>query len=259
MSRQRRTAWVSISWHVAGVLLALIPGAMTAYLAFRTGGYYAEAYSSVVVVLAIALGGAALASRRPFGGLGPTLVVACGALVLLVTWTWFSSGWSDAPFRALLESQRTALYLLTLLFFGSFVRRQGALSLATAGVAIAMAGVCAAALATRLYPDVFSTSSTLSPQRLSFPISYWNALGLFAGIGLILLLHLASDLRTHPAIRVLGAAARPGRRGHDLLHVFSRRCGRHRPGPRGLPDRRAIVGNGRRSAGGSAGHRARAG
>lgn len=197
------------SWRVAGVLLALIPGALTAYLAFRTGGYYAQAYASVVVVLALALGGAALASRRPFGGLGPTLLVACGALVLLVAWTWFSSGWSDAPFRALLESQRTALYLLTLLFCGSFVRRQGALSLAVVGVAIAIAGVCAAALATRLYPDVFTVSSTLAPQRLSFPISYWNSLGLFAGIGLVLLLHLASDLRAHPAIRVLGAAAVP--------------------------------------------------
>jgi O-antigen ligase len=196
-------------WRIAGVALAIIPALIITYLAFRTGGYYPETYSSVLVLLAIALGGAAIASRRPFAGLSAPLLVAAGALLLLVTWTWFSSEWSDAPIRALLESQRTSLYLLTLLFFGAFLRRQGALALATSGMATAIVVICAVSLATRFYPDVFSTSTGFEPRRLSFPISYWNSLGLMAGIGLILLVHLASDVRGAAALRVVAAAAIP--------------------------------------------------
>ena len=195
---------------LADIALALTPALMVAYLAFRTGGYYPEGYASIVTLLALALGAAALASRWPFGaGFSTTLLVAAGALLLLVAWTWFSSGWSDAPARALFEAERTSLYLLTLVFFGAFLRRQGGLSLATTGVAFAMAGVCAASLATRLYPDVFTTAPTLSSQRLSFPLSYWNSLGMFAAIAVVLLFHLTSDLRTPRPVRILAAAAIP--------------------------------------------------
>ena len=206
----RREAAAAHARRLADIALALAPALMVAYLAFRTGGYYPEGYASIVTLLALALGCAALASRWPFGaGFSTTSIVAAAALLLLVVWTWFSSGWSDAPTRALFETERTSLYLLTLVFFGAFLRRQGGLSLAITGVALAMAGVCATSLATRLYPDVFTTSSALSPQRLSFPLTYWNSLGMFAAIAVVLLFHLTSDLRAPRPVRIVAAAAIP--------------------------------------------------
>jgi hypothetical protein len=194
---------------VGGVALLLVPGALTAYLAFRTGGYYAETSSSVLVLLAAGVAVHVLAVRRPLAGLSAPLVVAGVAMALLVVWTWLSAGWSDAPGRAVLESQRTSLYLLALVLFGAAVRRRGGMSVAVGGVALAIVGVCAAGLATRLYPDVFDVATTMSSSRLSFPISYWNSLGLFAGVGLVLSLHFACHDRSRVPSRMLGAAGVP--------------------------------------------------
>jgi O-Antigen ligase len=194
---------------LAGLALLVVPGLLTAYLALRTGGYYAETSSSVVVLLAAGLAVHALAARRPLAGLSTPLVVAGAAMALLVAWTWLSANWSDAPGRAVLESQRTALYLLALVLFGAAVRRRGGVAVAAGAVAVAIVGVCAAAVATRLYPDVFEVAPTLSSARLSFPISYWNSLGLFAGVGLVLSLHFACHHHSRVTARVLGAAGVP--------------------------------------------------
>jgi hypothetical protein len=194
---------------VAAIGFLLLPGIVTAYLAFRTGGYYAEASSSVLVLAAAGLLLHALIAERPFAGFSLPLAVAVGALTLLVGWTLLSSGWSDAPGRAALEAQRTGLYLCVLALFGASLRPRGGVSVAVAGVALAIVGVSVAALAIRLFPDVFTAANTLSPERLSFPITYWNALGAFAGVGVVLLLHLACDERGHPLVRALGAAGVP--------------------------------------------------
>jgi hypothetical protein len=210
-----------VAWYVGGVAVALLPAGLTVYMAFRTGAYYAETYAGMLAFLAVALGVTAVVSRHPFAGWSTELAVAGIALGLLVVWTWFSSEWSDAPQRALFESQRTALYLLALLVFGAYVRRRGGLATVVTGLAAAILAVCIAALATRLYPDVFTVSSTLSPQRLSFPISYWNALGLFAAIGVVLLLHVSADLRTLAVVRAIAAAGIPAAAA-TIYFTFSR-------------------------------------
>ncbi len=45
---------------------------------------------------------------------------------------------------------------------------------------VSMLIVCVVALATRLRPDLFPIPANLSPDRLAYPLTYWNALGLFA-------------------------------------------------------------------------------
>jgi hypothetical protein len=194
---------------LAGIAGVLLPSLLTLFLAFRDGGAHPDTYAATVAVLAIALVGAAIASRRPFAGLSRPLVVAGAALALLVAWTWISGGWSDAPARAVFESQRTALYLFALVLCGALPRTRRDVELAVTALAAAILVVCVAALATRLFPDVFSAARTANERRLSFPIGYWNSLGVFAGIGLVLLLHLASSLRAHPAIRITAAAGVP--------------------------------------------------
>ena len=194
----------AIGW--AGCLL---PGALTAYLAFNSGGRAPDVTAVVLLVLALLLATRVMLGRQPFGGLGAAALVAATLLALFAAWALVSSGWSDAPIRATTEFQRAALYLVALVFFGTFLRRRGGLALAVRGLAVAILGICVAALASRLYPDVFIVDRGLSPARLSYPIGYWNGLGLLAGVGLVLLLHLASDVLERTPVRAIAAGAVP--------------------------------------------------
>ncbi|HKP20196.1 MAG TPA: O-antigen ligase family protein [Thermoleophilaceae bacterium] len=199
----------AIADRVAGWAVCLLPGGLTAYYAFNGGGHGADVRGVALLLLSLLLAGRVALVRRPFDGISPPLMIAGGALVLLAAWTWLSGEWSDAPIRATTEFQRAALYAVTLIFFGSFLRRHGGLALAVRGVALAVAAVCVVALATRLYPDHYTVGSGFSGARLGYPLEYWNGLGLLAGVGLVLMLHLASDLREHWSVRALAAGAVP--------------------------------------------------
>ena len=69
--------------------------------------------------------------------------------------------------------------------------------------------VCAIALTTRLLPNVWPIGANLANDRLSYPITYWNALGLLASLGIVFCLHMATRARGPRLTRVLGAAAVP--------------------------------------------------
>ena len=69
--------------------------------------------------------------------------------------------------------------------------------------------VCGAGLTTRLAPDVWSVPPSAVTDRLSYPLTYWNGLGITAAIGLVLLVHLTTSLREPRVIRVLAAALCP--------------------------------------------------
>jgi len=188
----------------------LLPAALTLGLAFRAGGFFYGTTALLAVVLAILLVGRVTLARDPFAGWSPALAVAAGALALLATWTLLSAAWSDAPFRALSEFDRTLAYTLGLGLMGSFAARRGDLDGALRAVAGAFTVVPAAALVTRLFPDVFdATNLGKEPSRLAFPITYWNALGVACAIGMVLALHCTAGARQGVAARVLGAGALP--------------------------------------------------
>ena len=199
----------AIADRAAGWSIALLPGALTAYYAFNGGGHGADIRGVALLLLTVPLAGRIALVRRPFDSISPPLMIAGGALTLLAAWTWLSGGWSDAPIRATTEFQRVALCAVTLIFFGSFLRRRGGLALAVRGMALAVAAVSVVALATRLYPDVYSVGGGFSGARLAYPLDYWNGLGLLAGVGLVLMLHLSSDLRESWPIRALAAGGVP--------------------------------------------------
>jgi hypothetical protein len=64
------------------------------------------------------------------------------------------------------------------------------------GLAIGIGAVAVVALASRLFPDLFDDRGLVTylpsaATRLSFPLGYWNGLGIFLALGVPLLLHLA--------------------------------------------------------------------
>lgn len=189
--------------------LLLLPGGLVVYTAFNGGGFFAGTQGWLAVALALALLLRATLAENPFGGASRLLALAALALGGFAIWTLLSAGWSDAPARALIEFDRALLYLLALLVFGTLPMTSARLRWILGGVALGALVVCAIALVTRTLPDVWPIAPNIANERLSYPITYWNTLGLLGALGAVLFLHATCGGREHPAVRVLGAAALP--------------------------------------------------
>ena len=205
---------------MAGALVA-VPGALTLYLSFSAGGFFPDATGLAVVVVSLVLVVRITLAERPFAGVSGPVLVAGGALTLFAIWTLLSALWSGSPARALLEFDRTLLYLLALVTLATLPVTGPRLELALRAFAGAVGVVCLAALASRLLPDVLATDPSALVERLSYPVSYWNALGLLAGVAAIVCLHLTSGPSQPRAVRALSAATIP-LLAATLLLTFSR-------------------------------------
>jgi hypothetical protein len=194
---------VGRSWHVA------VPGALTAVLAFLAGGYFAVTTGLAVACLCLLLVAHVTITERPFAGWSAPLAVMAGSMALFVVWTMLSGEWSDSPARALVESDRALLYLLMLVFIGLHARGPGRLAALLRWVALAIAAASAIALLTRLLPVTFPTKAGVNNERLQFPLTYWNAMGMFCALGVILATHFTASEREPAWVRVASAVALP--------------------------------------------------
>ncbi len=184
-------------------------GALTVYLAFHAGGFFPGTTATVAVALALLLAVRLALMREPWAGAGAPLAVAAAGLASYAAWTLLSAGWSNAPARALLEFDRALLYLLTLVYFGLFLRTRADMRWMLRALAAGIFVVCASGLITRTLPGIWEVTPNVEDQRLSYPVTYWNALGLLASIGTVLCLYLSASGREPAPARVLGAAAIP--------------------------------------------------
>jgi O-antigen ligase len=204
----------------AGALL-LLPGALTVYLSFNAGGFFPDTYAFVAIALAAVLIARIALAEAPFAGFSRPLAVAVGAFALYTGWTLLSGTWSHSPGRALLEFDRALVYLLALILFGSLPRSPARMHAMLWGLAAAIGIVSVAGLTTRVLPDVWPISETIADNRLSYPLTYWNSLGLLCAIGIVLCFHLTSS-RSEPRLaRLLGAGAIP-LLATTLFFTFSR-------------------------------------
>ena len=164
------------------VLPALLPGACVVLLAFQAGGFYPDSWAPIAAVGAIALALRVVTIDRPFAGFSVWSGVAAGGFALFGAWVLLSAGWSHAPGRALIEYVRLLAYLMVFVVCASLAPRERRLSWAIRGVVVAIAAVCVCALITRLRPDLWDAPG-VQLSRLDYPITYWNGLGLLAGVG----------------------------------------------------------------------------
>ena len=185
------------------------PAALVVYFSFNNGGFFPGSPALVAIVLAFVLVLRLTLAHNPLEGISVAGTVAVGAFALLTGWTLISGLWSDAPGRALLEYDRALLYTLTVVVFATLPRRSEDLAWVVRLLAVGIVAVCAAGLTTRLAPDVWSVPPSAATDRLSYPLTYWNALGVLGAIGVVLLVHLATAVREPRAVRVLAAAASP--------------------------------------------------
>jgi hypothetical protein len=184
--------------------LALATAAPLVYVGFSAGGYGPGATSLVAVVLALFLALRVVFApdtvRRPGAGGGLAVV----GIVGMAGWTLISGTWSGAPGRAMFDADRLLLYALFVAHLGMLPAR--ARPAVVRGVLLAVVVIVGAGLATKLVPDLLKIDPGPAPDRLSWPVGYWNAYGLLAAVGLVLTLHHAS-LPDEPAWLRVGCTA----------------------------------------------------
>lgn len=168
------------------------------------GGYFPPAWgwtSLVALWLVVAwliLGRAALHGGRLAG-------VFAGAITGLAGWTWLSLAWTENTVQTTLEGFRMLAYAGVAVALVLVVRRETAPALLR-GLLAAIVLVSAYGLATRLFPDRLGAYDPISTYRLSEPIGYWNGLGLFVAMGLLLALSTVARER-NTAVRALAGAS----------------------------------------------------
>jgi O-antigen ligase len=115
-----------------------------------------------------------------------------------------STAWSTSAAQPLLETERDVVYVgaLAALFF---VASRGSLTWLAGAVLAATYSVAIYPLATRLVPDHVGSRRMVITYQLAEPFGYWNALGLFVAMGLLLGFGFAAHARS-PALRACAAA-----------------------------------------------------
>jgi len=159
------------------------------------------AWLGVVGLLALGAGGRARLGR-PF-------YLASGLILGLALLSAISSLWSGSVELSVTETDRVLVYLG--FFLAAFLiaqtdkRRQRFAE----GIAIGLALVAFAALASRLLPHALELGPALSSgPRLRYPLGYWNADGIVFGIGIALLLWMSRRSLT-PLLRWFAVGSLP--------------------------------------------------
>jgi O-antigen ligase len=196
---QQRAFAPDLSHVAVGIGAAAGVGALGA----ADGGYFPPAWGWTALValwLVIAwllLGRAALHGGRLAG-------VFLGGLTALAAWTWLSLLWTDNTTQTALEGFRMLAYAGVAAALVLVVRRTTAPAL-LGGVLGAIALLAGYGIATRLFPDRLGVYDAIGSYRLAEPLGYWNGLGIFVAMGLLLALGFAARERSI-ALRAAGAA-----------------------------------------------------
>jgi O-antigen ligase len=203
------------------VALVLLAPAALLYLSFNTGGYFPSAPGFATIVLAQALVLRTTLAARPFEGFSRTLAIPLGALVLYAAFQLASALWSHGTARTLDSYDRTLLYVLAFVLFGSLRHTRARLDWLVRALFAGLVAVCLIGLISRVLPHTWPTASSFFDNRLNYPLTYWNAEGMLAAMALILGLHLSADRAERWSVRVLATAVVPGVAA-TLLLTFSR-------------------------------------
>ena len=137
-------------------------------------------------------------------------------------WTLLARTWAPSHGRADDAFELAALYLATVAAASLLLRQRAVARLAEPALALGAVAVIGYGVAGRLVPGLLELAVTpRAGGRLDQPLTYWNAMGAFAGLGLVLATRLAGD-ETRPGwLRASGAAALP-LLGAGLYLSFSR-------------------------------------
>jgi hypothetical protein len=191
---------------VLRVLRAVIlagPGA----LAFASGGYFDHA-RLVALIVAWALAAVAVAlSDAPLPRSREGLA-ALGALAGYAGWIALSTTWAPLKGPAAADMERAILYVGAFIAVAAAFRPRSAARAVEPGLAAGAFVVTGYGLVGRLLPGIVHQHATASSAgRLDQPLTYWNATGALAALGLVLCTRIAGDNDRRGELRAAAAAA----------------------------------------------------
>ena len=138
-------------------------------------------------------------------------LVALGLLAGLALWTLLSMSWASDGGRAFAQFDQVSLYVAVLALAIALGRLVPS-SVIVGGTALALSAIACVALTSRFFPSTFGVEpSTILPSltpRLSFPLGYWNGLGIEVALAYPLLLSIMVSRRSRLA-RALAALPLP--------------------------------------------------
>jgi hypothetical protein len=182
------------------MIVRLVVAAVTLLLAADGGTYgLTSRHSLAIAVWWTILIGVAL-GLFPRARLTTASTVVGALLALFALWTAASVMWAPSAERAFLEFDRAALFVGIFALVGLASTREDVAAWCD-GLAIGLAGVAAVALGSRFFPDIAPTSEVVRflPEargRLTYPVEYWNGLGILLGLAVPLLLRPALAARS---------------------------------------------------------------
>jgi uncharacterized integral membrane protein len=204
---------------LAGARLVLLAGATV--LAFFSGGYFDEArawaglIAWALVVVAVLLEPRAFPRSR-------SAWLALGGLLLWAGWSLLSMVWAPLAGNAYHSAQLVFLYAGGLLAATMLLRAPAARTVVEPALAVGATIVIGYGISERLLPGLLHFSQTPAAfGRLEQPLTYWNAMGELAALGLVLWARLIGDASRPLALRLLAAAA-SAPMGMGLYLSFSR-------------------------------------
>jgi hypothetical protein len=190
-------------------------------LAFFAGGYFDKPRLYAGLGACALVVATAVASRRPLPS-GVPGRLALGGLAVLALWTAISIAWAPLSTPAVADADRLLLYVAAftaaLALLDARVAVRALEPLLAAGALV----VVAYGLSERLLPGIAHIphdSSALG--RLSRPLTYWNAMGTMAALGMVLACRVAGD-STRPAWLRAAAACTAAPLGLGVYLSFSR-------------------------------------
>jgi hypothetical protein len=129
-------------------------------------------------------------------------LAALGFLSLFALWTLISMSWASDGGRAFAQFNLVSFYV-AVLALAIVTARLVPASAIVGGVALAISAIGCVALISRFFPSTFGFEvSTILPvinSRLSFPLGYWNGLGIEMALAYPLLLSIMASRRSRLA------------------------------------------------------------
>jgi len=198
------------SW--AHLLLTLGAALAVFWLGFDGGTYELESRATLAIavwwgiLLAVVLGLWPLVTP-PRGA-----ILTGGLIAVFALFAGASIAWAESAERAFTEFNRAALYL-GIFLVAVCAGTRGNVGRWLDGFAIGVTAVGLLALASRCFPDALPSGDVpeflpAALTRLSYPVEYWNGLGILVALAVPLLLRAATT-RHHPAWRGLALAPLP--------------------------------------------------
>jgi hypothetical protein len=181
--------WANTRWISAPALLgAAVSFFIIVPVAASDGGYWPTAWSWTTLVFAwVAVVSLIFRDTLRISMLERIFLVAIGSFA---AWIAVSLLWTSSTTRTVLELERALAYF-AMLFAAAILVRRGAYRALLGGAWAGVVVISLYALATRLFPERLGVFDPIAGYRLSEPLGYWNALGIFAVLGALLALGFA--------------------------------------------------------------------